>query len=165
MSIVLSGKKFRQFREKHGCDPTAEELEIIIRQAAEEDPKIRPMDAKEIKLLGMMLFPLVYLDQTNSEDENLTLLDYVSSEESQQPEQLAEVVANQQLLISLLAQLNEDDRSFIMLMYGLIDGKERSKKDMAASIRRMPEADVQKRTEQILAKLRSMSDKEKANLD
>lgn len=129
-----------------------------------EDPKIRAMDAKEIQLLGRMLYPLVYLDQSNSDDENLTMMDYISEKEEKQPEYIAEVSANEALVNNLLSKLPEDEKAFIMLQFGMVDGKQRDKRSMASSIRRMSESEIQKKTEQILDKLRKLGLHSKANL-
>lgn len=128
-------KKFGQFRARHGKDPTSDELEIIIKQAAEEDPNIKLMSAKEIEALHKMLYPVGHLDKANSDDENLTIMDYLSSETKEQPEIKAEVELNKEYLFSLLDYLEPDEKLFIMLKYGLIDGKERDKRQMAASLR------------------------------
>lgn len=111
-----------------------------------------------------MVLPLTSLDQTNTEDENLTILDYISSDYEQQPEQRIEAVMNKEYVAELLSSLDEEEKLLVMYKYGLLDGKERDKKGMAASLRRMGEVEVQKKLDVILAKLRTIADKEKANL-
>lgn len=167
MSIEQSVRSSGEFRLKHGCDPTPEELEVLIKKASEEDPKIKALDAKEIHKLGIMLYPLVYLDQANSEDENLTRLDYLSSEVEFQPENKTELTLNQEYVNILLGGLVEEDRTFILLKFGFIDGKERDHKEMAASFRKqkMTEQEAKKKFEQIMSKLKQFADKEKTNLD
>lgn len=124
------------------------------------------MDIEEIQLLVRLLCPLVYLDRTSSEDENLTVLDYLSSSPDSQPENTAEISTNQDYLMSLLAQLDDEDRAFIILRFGLADGKERNKKEMVSSMRRTINQDeVEKRTMSILEKLRSLGDIDKTNLE
>ncbi len=86
-------------------------MEIIIRQAAEEDPNIKIMTAEQIKLLGRMLYPTIYLNQANSEDENLTILDYISSDSCFQPENCTEINVNKSYLNSLLNLLTTEERS------------------------------------------------------
>jgi len=140
-------------------------LEVIIRQAAEEDPRIKAMSADEIKLLGRMLYPIIYLDQANSEDENLTILDYISSEFCMQPENCAEISANKDYLNTLLNQLDSDDRAFMILKYGLIDGKERDKRAMTQYYKGVSETEIQKRYESILLKLKELGTREATNLD
>lgn len=158
---------YREFVERWGTTPDSAELSILVCRAAEIDPKkrIKPMSADEIELLGRMLHPQVYLDQSNSEDENLTMLDYLSSDWEQQPEVVAEVSTNKQNLQKLLMQLDsEDDRNFIMMRFGLIDGKERDKRDMATH-RKISEAEAQRKTDAILAKLSGIAKRGEFNLD
>lgn len=122
------------------------------------------MEAKEIELLGRMLYPLVYLDQTNSDDENLTIMDYLSSEEKEQPEIKVEVTLNNDYLKSLLDYLEPEEKLLIMLRYGLIDGKERDRRSLAASLR-SPEGETQKKIDAILLKIRAISERQKVNLE
>lgn len=156
---------YREFVERWGTTPNSEELSILITKASEIDPKkrIKAMSKEDVELLGRMLHPQVYLDESNSDDDNLTMLDYLSSDELQQPEVLAEDSWNKESLIKLLNVLPEDDRQFIMLRFGLIDGKERDKRDMAPH-RRMTETEAQKKVDAILAQLRGVANKNEFNL-
>lgn len=117
--------------------------------------------------MWLILSPIIYLDQANSEDENLTRLDYLTSDFEQQPEQTVELSFNQEYVSVLLGDLEEDDRAFILLKFGFLDGKERDDKEMAASFRKykLTEKEAKKKTEQILSKLRKMADKDKSNLE
>jgi RNA polymerase sigma factor (sigma-70 family) len=157
---------YREFVERWGTTPNSEELSILITRASEIDPKkrIKAMSRESVELLGRMLHPQVYLDEANSEDENLTMLDYLASSPEQQPEAMIELEHNKANLIAMLRLLPEDERVFIMIKFGLIDGKERDKKEMA-SYRRMSEIDTQKRLDSILFKLRCMMNREDFNLE
>jgi DNA-directed RNA polymerase sigma subunit (sigma70/sigma32) len=110
-----------------------------------------------------MLYPSISLNEANSEDENLTILDYISSPHDEQPEELVELSINKQYIEGLLSKLNEEDKLIIMLKFGFLDGKERDKKEMMASLRKMGEVELQKKLESILDKLRDMADINKVN--
>jgi RNA polymerase primary sigma factor len=153
---------YREFVERWGVTPNSEELSILITRAAEIDPKkrLKAMSKEDVELLGRMLHPQVHLDESNSEDENLTMLDYLSTEEDASPEAISEVSMNKERLLEVLNILPDEERNFIMIKFGLIDGKERDRKDM-----RMSETEVQKKTEAILAKLSQVARREDFNLD
>lgn len=157
---------YREFVEKHGELPNAEELSILITKAAEIDPKkrIRAMTKAEVELLGRMLHPQVYLDEASTEDENLTMLDYLATEEEIQPENLAEVCANKEELNRLLLHLDPEDRLFLLLKFGVLDGKERTKMEMTA-FRKMTEEEAQKKIESLLLKLREIAKWDRLSLD
>lgn len=128
-------KEYSKFRIEYQEEPTPEELEIIINDAAKQDTRVKATTSAEIQFLMFMLNPIISLDYPNSEDENLTILDYISDNELEQPEQKVEVVFNQDLCNALLAYLDEEERAFILFKFGLVDGKERDKKGMMASMR------------------------------
>lgn len=157
---------YREFVERWGCAPDSEELTLLVMKAAEIDPKkrLKSMTKDEIEFLGRILRPHSSLDATQSEDENLTIMDYLSAAPDQQPEALAEVDHNKRNLMKYLDKLPDEERVFIMLKFGLMDGKERDRKEMAA-YRRMSEADAQKKVEAILFKLRLMMEREQFNLE
>jgi RNA polymerase primary sigma factor len=155
----LITRVYREFVERWGKRPNSEELEILIKKAAERDVKgrIKELSKEEIEMLGRMLHPLVYLDQINSEDENLTMLDYISAEEEGQPEVSIEFKADKEYLFKLLKYLNDEDRTFILMKFGMIDGKERK------VMPKMSESEVNRKTEEILTKLRKIANKDKVN--
>lgn len=157
---------YREFVERWGTTPNSEELSILVCRAAEIDPKkrIKPMTRAEVELLGRMLHPQVYLDETNSEDENLTMLDYLSSDSEHQPETIAEVEDNKSKLFSLLDQLSHDERIFVQWKFGLLDGKEKDRREMA-SYRRMSEQEAQRKLDVILAKLQLLANRDDFSLD
>lgn len=152
-------------QERTGATPTADELAILIAKAAEIDPKkrLKNIDRDEIEFLGRMLMPVTSLDKSHSDDENLSALDFLAAETEQQPEVLAEDQSNKIKLLDKLKLLDEDDRIFVMLKFGLADGRERDRKQMSA-FKKMTEADAQKRLDSILAKLRKLCTREEFNV-
>ena len=159
---------YRQFVERWGgqITPSSEELSVLITKAAEIDPKkrIKAMTKDEVEFLGRMLHPTSSLDETNSEDENLTGLDFLKSAADEQPEAVIELKENKTRLLGYLKQLDPEEQIFIMLKFGLLDGKERDKKEMSA-YKRLSDGEVQRKTDSILAKLRRICPMEEFNLD
>lgn len=157
---------YREFVERWGTTPNSEELAILVTKASQIDPKkrLKAMSREDVEFLGRMLHPHASLDESNSEDENLTIMDYLSGDEDEQPEVIVELHDNKQKLLSYLADLDPDEQVFIMLRFGLIDGKERDKREMAA-YKRMSDTEAQKRIDAILAKLRRVCPREEFNLD
>lgn len=157
---------YREFVERWGVTPNSEELSILVTKAAEIDPKkrIKAMSKEEVEFLGRMLHPHASLNESNSEDENLTILDFLSGDEEQQPEEVVEIVHNKTNLFKHLGELPEEERIFIMLKFGLMDGKERDKREMAA-YKRMSELEAQRKVDSILVKLRRVMDREVFNLE
>lgn len=156
---------YREFVERWGQPPNSDELSILVSRAAEIDPKkrIKHMSKADVELIGRMMHPQVYLDEGNSEDENLTMLDYLPSDHEQQPDRVTEQSLNKANLAKLLNQLPEDERNFVMLRFGLLDGKERDKRDMATH-RRMTETEAQRKLDTILGRLRLLADEQDFNL-
>ena len=159
-------KLYGQFRIRYGKPPGPDELVVLVQKASELDPngKIKPMTREEVEFLGRMLHTHSYLDESNSEDENLKMVDFLEADESLQPEVMVEVSTNKKELNNLLAHLSPDERVFILLKFGLMDGKERDKSEMAA-FNRLPEEEVQEKLNTILEKMRKIAVKERINLD
>lgn len=157
---------YGKFREEWGVYPSTDELTILYNKATELDlkKKLKPKTPEEIAELGRLFRPTSSLDEISSDDENLTMMDYVGAEYKEQPEMSLELRENKKYLINLLDQLTPEEKAFITLKYGLVDGKERDRKSMLA-YRRMLSEDLIKREEEIFEKLRKISNKEKVNLD
>jgi RNA polymerase primary sigma factor len=158
-------REFGRFREEKGREPTSEELEALIAISAEKDPKVRSIKAEEIRSLGTLLYNPVSLNEYNSDDENLTLLDYLSADTMCQPEEQIETNHNKGYVKELLTMLSADDRAFIIYKFGLLDGRERDKKEMSSKFRRMGVEEAQRRTEQILGQLAQIACRDQTNLD
>lgn len=157
---------YGKFREEWGVYPSTDELTILYNKATELDlkKKLKPKTPEEISELGRLFRPTSSLDEISSDDENLTMMDYVGAEYKEQPEMSLELRENKKYLTNLLNQLTPEEKAFITLKYGLVDGKERDRKSMLA-YRRMLSEDLIKREEDIFEKLRKISNKEKVNLD
>jgi len=168
---ILYGK----FVESTETRPNSEDLAFIYNTAVELDKqerakdktkkpsKLKPKTPEEMSELGRMFQTVSSLDEPSSEDENLTLLDYVSDTCSPHDGTL-EINENQNYLNKLLNYLNEEEKNYIKIRFGLVDGKDRDRKTMSA-LRKMTAEQVEQKEKLIFEKLRSYAIKGKVNLD
>ncbi len=168
---ILYGK----FVESTETRPNAEDLSFIYNVAVEQDKqerlldktkkpsKLKPKTAEEISELGRMFQTVGSLDEPSGEDENLTLLDYVS-DTCLPHDGTFETSQNHQYLNSLLGVLNEEEKNYIKIRFGLVDGKDRDRKTMSA-LRKMTPEQIEQKEEAIFEKLRLYANKGKVNLD
>lgn len=170
--IRVVGKCYAKWITDHGEAPSPEELEIVYTKAkeitlAESKKKKKTVKKKfrdfTVEELGRMLHVPLYLDEASSEDENLTMLDYLAAEESEQPEISVEHKSNKSYLKEVLTHLTIEERHFITLKFGLLDNKERTSREMSHILKKS-EADTIAYETTILEKLKQVAIKEKVNL-
>ncbi len=180
--IYIINRYYRMFCERVGHPPDSEELSLIICKAAEVElerqrietkktgkpakkKNLKALSKEDVELLGRMVHPQVSLDDPQSEDENLTMLDYLPGSDTDQPDLLAEDSDNKSKLYQALNfVLSEEERLLVMWKFGLLDGKEKNRKELA-SYKRLPEQEAQKRLDAILLKLGNVLKREEFSLD
>lgn len=168
----LVQRLYGKFREQWGVYPNTDELTVLYNKAVELDvkKKLKPKTSEEIAELGRYFRPSVSLDEINSEDENLTVMDYIKEDDSDQPECLLECSETKKYMTALVAKLDPQDRVFISILYGLADGKQRKRRSMSV-INKLTEKELAEKEKLILDKLRELIDEDKkvnnykANLD
>lgn len=166
----LVQRLYGKFREQWGKYPNADELEVLYNKAVELDvkKKLKPKTKEEIAELGRFFRPTTSLDEINSEDENLTILDYCTSNE-EQPDNILQNNETKMYVKGLIEKLGPEDKIFISILFGLVDGKQKNRKAMS-QIRKMTEKELEQKELEILNKLREFikedqnSNKFKANL-
>ncbi len=153
----LVQKLYGKFREQWGVYPNTDELTVLYNKAIEMDrkKKLKPKTPEEIAEIGRYFRPTSSLDEVNSEDENLTVLDYIIDESGDTPENLVEIKETKEFITKLVNKLPQEDKVFISILYGLIDGKQRSRRQMTL-IRKMSEKELADKERDILAKLKQM---------
>lgn len=133
-------------RDEEGRRPTVEELAALYQKEVDKEkavfdalPKdkkvgkklrLKPKTEQDLLELGRLFMPVESLDNPGSEDENLTMLDYLYEDETQQPENIMEVGDQESLVSKLLNILPPEDRSFIKMRFGFYgkENKSNSKK-------------------------------------
>jgi RNA polymerase primary sigma factor len=167
-------KLYGKFVEENEYYPSSQELSELYNKAMDieretkKDPakkpsKLKTKTAREISDLGRLFHPVCPLDEPNSEDENLSLMDYMSIDDSDLPEERLETKTNNEYLRMLLNTLNEDDRIFIMYKFGMLDGVVKDRK-LLAKVKKLDEQQVEEKEKEILKKLKSFANKDKLNL-
>lgn len=157
----LVQRLYGKFREQWGVYPNSDELSILYNKAIEIDPKkrLKPKTTEEIAEIGRYFRPPSSLDQVNSEDENLTILDYVIDESTESPEGSLETVETKKYVLSLIDKLSQEDKIFISILYGLFDGKAKNRKSMSL-IRKMSDKELLQKEQDILNELRNLINKD-----
>lgn len=176
--ISIIKRCYRDFVETYGEIPTPEDLVVLVKKAKEEaiiklkssnKPKNikkaltklpEEIDQEYIENLGRLLHSHTSLDSDKSGEENITVGDSVAGDYYQQPEIIIEDNQNKDYIFQLLDTLEPDEKSFIMLRFGFIDYKEKTKRQMSA-ITRMTENEAKKKEDYILEKLKAVADIEK----
>lgn len=158
----LVQRLYGKFREQWGVYPNTEELTVLYNKAIEldEKKKLKPKTTEEIAELGRYFRPTMSLDEINSEDENLKILDYCIDENTETPEESLEVRETKKYIRSLVDKLDQEDRLFIMLLYGLVDGKQRNRKALSL-MKKMSDKELAEKEEEILEKLRVLIEADK----
>ena len=119
-----------------------------------------PVDKAE--QLGRMVYTHASLDQSSGEEE-IPLLNYVVDEKTL-PEDKLENHLDREYILSLVNQLEPDEQFFIKYKYGFLDDKFRKDKEMSTYFK-ITAKEVKLREEEILKKLKSISDITKVNAD
>jgi RNA polymerase primary sigma factor len=102
--------------------------------------------------------------KTFSEDEGLTLEDYIGASPDDQPEEQIERSADRHYIESVLSHLSDEERSFVLLRFSFLDGVTRTKREMSNFTKLSP-TENQRKEEEILAKLKGLIDLRKLNND
>ena len=168
---ILYGK----FVESTETRPNSEDLAYIYNTALELDKqerakdktkkpsKLKPKTAEEISELGRLFQSVSSLDEPSTEDENLTLMDYIG-DTCQPHDGNLEVSENHAYLTTLLSYLNEEERNYLKIKFGLVDGKDRDRKTMSA-LRKLTAEQIEQKENDIFAKLRLHASKDKVSMD
>lgn len=167
---ILYGK----FVEENESRPNSEDLAYIYNTALvidaeeriknkREPSKLTAKSADEISELGRMFQPVISLDEPSSEDDNLTLLDNIGDSCTPHDGNL-EISENHRYLNKLLNQLNEEERNYVKVRFGLVDGKDRDRKTMSA-LRKMTAEQINQKEKAIFDKLKLYASKDKVSMD
>ena len=164
---------YGQFAYKEGRRPNNEELFVLYQIAMQKEKeawdklprekqlkkklKLTPKTAKEIADLGLLFQPVDSLNVPGSEDENLTLLDYLCEEECKQPEMLIEKTLQNEMLSKLMAPLTAEERVWISERFGLM-GMETDLNSMAVK-KRMAKKTAEKQEASIISRMKEEADK------
>lgn len=152
----LNGK-YKEYKDNNPDkgDPSAEIL-----------AELTGFSVAEVKRLGLLRNPTSSLDDHAGEEENSSILDYISSDNifsdettiyDRNPELAAERNTDRENLIKLIkSSLEKDDQRFMLLKYGLTDLGDTPRTDKeVADIFQITVSDVKKRHEELLKQLRS----------
>lgn len=143
----------RKYIEDYQETPTSEEIAHICN-----------ITVKEAEELWQYIDPISSLDQTVGDEENLSVLSYIPSEESSQPEVRLEKVLDKAYIRKIVYMLPLDEQKLILLKYGLIDDIEKTKTELAEILCIQP-AEVVKLEAKALQRLKSLIDLSKLNLN
>ncbi len=153
------GKIYAQLSSEHfdSASPTPDQLS-----------KASGIPVEQVRTLGLYIneFSLTSLDRETfqDDDDSTTLLDSMAGAEPL-PEETAEKTANQEALNSLMKRvLTEEEYKFGRLYFGLIDGSERSVREMASAMG-VPRAKIQADVDLIMSKLKAGANREEYCLD
>lgn len=156
--INTLNKYYKNFTESQGRPPNSRELSQIMMKS--EDKKFT---LEYVEALGRVINPHVSLNSTSGEDDNLSMLDYLTDEKLL-PEDKAEFTHDKQLLLGLLDSLSKEDRDFIKLKYGFIDGKDKTERQLSALLK-IPVKEIKSRELQILSFLKNQSSIDQVNAE
>lgn len=159
--LIISKIKgvYRRLKLKYdGEAPTPEE---IAEGLARLDPPVI-LSSKEVEEYGRLDQEFVSLDENVGEDENIAIVNYITYDSKYQPEEKIETNADKDYLNSLLNQLIIEDKKFMQLKYGFLDGYEKTPKQMSIILKK-PLKEVNIIENRILDQLRNLIDKKKIN--
>lgn len=120
------------------------------------------LTVEQVSELGRLQFDYVSLDETNIEDENLSLISYLEANIKYQPEEVSEGSIDKSKIRELLLDLSEDERNFLILKFGFIDDQEHTIKEMS-QIYKLTIKETKDKEFKILEKLRKASKKSQFN--
>lgn len=127
--------------------------------------KMTGLTIDQVQTLGRMLYPMGSIDdKQNADDEDsLTVVAYLEASESYNADANAEVNTNKAELHKLLRQLPEDQYVFMCMKIGLVDGIDRTDKELGMVLG-MKVKEVIAQEKLILEKLKLLADRQKFNL-
>ena len=152
---------YRQYVEdNNGETPDSATLEKLIGEANRVDPKKRleGLTKAQIEKLGRILHPLVYLDEPNSDDENLSLQDYLEAPQTDDPEVRTLELERKQKVDQILSYLEPGERIFVKSKFGFYDRFKDRKEMMMFS--RLSDEQVDYELNRILRKLRTVCEEQ-----
>lgn len=147
-------KVYRKYIEDHQEVPTSEELAILC--------GITTAQAEEF---GRQMQDVDSLDKSASEDENLTVMDYIADQSAlEHTEEDSSVSMDKSFINSVLDQLPEEQKAFVVYKYGLLDYQEKTIEECAVAFQTTKEEIMVLETI-ILNKLRAKISRDQVNLD
>ena len=150
--ITTLKKKYKKLQEDMNRPPTSEEIAALLNITEEE--------ARD---LGRAVWPHVSLDDSGEEESSLSMLNYLVDEHLPADEQL-EHREDKGYIHALLGMLSVEDAQFMKLMYGFLDQKPRTYKEMS-SILKIPAKEIEAREKRILELLKDFADTEQVNFE
>ena len=156
-----------KYKEYKDCNPDLGDPSL------EELSKITGMPIRKIKKYGLYLNPIGSIDEGFNDEENLTTINYLSSDGLfndeasvylKQPDQIIEKTSDRSYVENVLDNLNSDDRKFIQLRFGFIDNVDRTYKEMATIFNSSIEQ-IKKREIDLLNEIKSLIDLSKMNTE
>lgn len=150
---------YRRFKEKFDYAPTSEE---IVEELKKLDPPVK-LSIKEVEELGRMSRDeYTSLDEDVGSDENISMVNYITYDASYQPERLIETTSDKDYIQFMFDSLTIKDRNFIRLMYGFIDGSEKTPKQMSLLLKK-PLKFIRETEERILGQMRNNGNAKRIN--
>lgn len=117
-----------------------------------------------VKLLGTYLFDISSIDAASSDDEDsLSISEGLVADTDKYTTDAIEPACNKSELIKLLNLLPDEDCKFMMLKYALVDGIDRTSKEMAVVYKCKPR-EIDNREKLILAKLKEIGNANRFSL-
>lgn len=152
---------YKNYKAKHGIAPSSETLSILFKKVYNLD-----ISSERIEELGRMQYAHISLDDSSltSDDNGVSMIDYLSDESDNQPEMQTENAINKEYVNSLLDRLEPQERLLMTLLFGLLDYRERSIKECAQTLN-LTIKEAQATHQSALIKLKTIAQREKANLD
>jgi len=152
---------FRKYTEDNlGVTPSSEEIAALYNMNLGNKRNFKPITYEEAEELGRFMQDLYSLDDSTSEDDHLTIMHYIGSENSD----ATEATLDKEYLKSLLTILPEEDRIFLEIKYGFLDWENKSDHQMAELFQTTVK-EIKKKEEEILMVLREAAERNKVNME
>lgn len=149
---------YRQFLEKECRLPNTSEIIVMYKKKYKKE-----ITLEQIQESGRLDFTHVSLDETTGEgDEGISIVNYLTYEQANQPEERAERLWDKYYMQILLERLPKNEADFLKLRYGFLDHKERSHKEMIQFTGKTIKENEQFERD-VLAKLRVLANKHMVN--
>ena len=150
--VTALKKIYKKLQEDFNRPPTPEEIAALL--------NITQAEALD---LGRFVMPHVSLDDSGEDESSLSMLNYLVDAHPTADDQLQHS-EDKNYVHALLGLISQEDAQFLKLMYGFLDQKPRTYKEMAILLK-IPAKEIEAREKKILVILRGMADKDQVNFE
>lgn len=157
----------RAFVSKNQERPSPETIVLLLHERYPGNAGLKDITAEKVAEYGRLKWLIISLDEEAKGDENmggLSLIDFLSANESYQPEVEFEEVDRKDQLMEIIKMLSQDEQFIIMYETGLIDGGVARSLKQIAKLMGIPLKEVIKKEESAMLQLRELATKKELNL-